>query len=250
MVIDEHNLSEDIWGEDRGDWSGVWSHRGNKRPQTERCDECYGRSQSRAAVSRTMLIPASHISYSTRPTVCLTKGSRTISDRSSLTARVTMPDDRLSCVSWLRVRILGIWAALTPVSATWPESVRRLASTFLKDPIRVTVGSDELTANKRIEQIVEVIDDPRQKESVESSSPLPLRNADIQRPDAEPPAKTRQGASVYAFAPDPNPRFRPVQKRSATIGTDHPTSRIHCCWAAWRSEPRGAIQSARTVQDG
>lgn len=52
------------------------------------------------------------------------------------------------------------------VSATWPESVRRLASTFLKDPIRVTVGSDELSANKRIEQIVEVIDDPRQKEYV------------------------------------------------------------------------------------
>lgn len=50
------------------------------------------------------------------------------------------------------------------VSATWPESVRRLASSFLRDPIRVTVGSDELSANKRIEQIVEVLDDPRMKE--------------------------------------------------------------------------------------
>lgn len=38
------------------------------------------------------------------------------------------------------------------VSATWPESVRRLASTFLTKPVHITVGSDELTANKRITQ--------------------------------------------------------------------------------------------------
>ncbi|KAL7424848.1 RNA-dependent ATPase [Cryptotrichosporon argae] len=50
-------------------------------------------------------------------------------------------------------------------SATWPESVRRLASSFLHDPIRVTVGSDELSANKRIEQVVEVLDSSRDKDS-------------------------------------------------------------------------------------
>jgi ATP-dependent RNA helicase DBP3 len=50
------------------------------------------------------------------------------------------------------------------VSATWPESVRRLASTFLNNPVRITVGSDELSANKRIEQIVEVLDSGREKE--------------------------------------------------------------------------------------
>ncbi|EAL20688.1 hypothetical protein CNBE0530 [Cryptococcus deneoformans B-3501A] len=49
-------------------------------------------------------------------------------------------------------------------SATWPESVRRLASTFLNNPLRITVGSDELSANKRIEQIVEVLDNPRDKD--------------------------------------------------------------------------------------
>lgn len=38
------------------------------------------------------------------------------------------------------------------VSATWPESVRRLASTFLTEPVKITVGSDELSANKRIQQ--------------------------------------------------------------------------------------------------
>lgn len=38
------------------------------------------------------------------------------------------------------------------VSATWPESVRRLASTFLRTPVRITVGSDDLTANARVVQ--------------------------------------------------------------------------------------------------
>ncbi|KZS90262.1 DEAD-domain-containing protein [Sistotremastrum niveocremeum HHB9708] len=49
-------------------------------------------------------------------------------------------------------------------SATWPDSIRKLASTFLKDPIRITVGKDELTANSRVEQIVEVFDDARSKD--------------------------------------------------------------------------------------
>ena len=38
------------------------------------------------------------------------------------------------------------------VSATWPEAVRRLAATFQRNPVRVTVGSDDLTANSRVEQ--------------------------------------------------------------------------------------------------
>jgi superfamily II DNA/RNA helicase len=37
-------------------------------------------------------------------------------------------------------------------SATWPREVKRLAGDFLKNPIQITIGSDELTANKRIEQ--------------------------------------------------------------------------------------------------
>lgn len=59
------------------------------------------------------------------------------------------------------------------VSATWPESVRRLASTFQRDPVRVTVGSDDLTANSRVEQVVEVFEDARSKEYV-SSALVPL----------------------------------------------------------------------------
>ncbi|KJA25928.1 hypothetical protein HYPSUDRAFT_133610 [Hypholoma sublateritium FD-334 SS-4] len=49
-------------------------------------------------------------------------------------------------------------------SATWPEAVRRLASSFQRDPVRVTVGSDDLTANSRVEQSVEVFDDARSKD--------------------------------------------------------------------------------------
>ncbi|CAK5265461.1 unnamed protein product [Mycena citricolor] len=49
-------------------------------------------------------------------------------------------------------------------SATWPEAVRRLASTFQQDPVRVTVGSDDLTANSRVTQEVEVFDDARSKD--------------------------------------------------------------------------------------
>jgi len=49
-------------------------------------------------------------------------------------------------------------------SATWPEAVRRLASTFQHAPVRVTVGSDDLTANSRVEQSVEVFDDARSKD--------------------------------------------------------------------------------------
>lgn len=49
-------------------------------------------------------------------------------------------------------------------SATWPDAVRRLAASFQRDPVRVTVGSDDLTANSRVEQIVEVFDENREKE--------------------------------------------------------------------------------------
>ncbi|PWN44589.1 P-loop containing nucleoside triphosphate hydrolase protein [Ceraceosorus guamensis] len=49
-------------------------------------------------------------------------------------------------------------------SATWPPAVRGLAESFMNDPVRVTVGSDELSANHRVEQSVEVLADGRAKE--------------------------------------------------------------------------------------
>lgn len=49
-------------------------------------------------------------------------------------------------------------------SATWPPAVRGLAETFMRSPVRVTVGSDELSANRRVSQSVEVLQDGRAKE--------------------------------------------------------------------------------------
>jgi len=53
-------------------------------------------------------------------------------------------------------------------SATWPESVQKLAKSFIVDPLRITIGktaeelnSDTLAANKRIKQSVEVLDEFR-----------------------------------------------------------------------------------------
>jgi len=51
-------------------------------------------------------------------------------------------------------------------TATWPESVRELASTFMKSPVRINIGDNptgDLRANTRIVQKVEVVD-PRNKE--------------------------------------------------------------------------------------
>lgn len=48
-------------------------------------------------------------------------------------------------------------------SATWPKEVRKLAMDFTNDPIKVNIGSDELTANARITQNIIVTDDRAQK---------------------------------------------------------------------------------------
>jgi ATP-dependent RNA helicase DBP3 len=51
-------------------------------------------------------------------------------------------------------------------TATWPESVRSLASTFMSNPVKISIGdnpSGDLRANARIMQQVEVVD-PRNKE--------------------------------------------------------------------------------------
>lgn len=44
-------------------------------------------------------------------------------------------------------------------TATWPKEVRELAQGFMNDPVKVSIGDrDELSANKSITQIVEVVD--------------------------------------------------------------------------------------------
>lgn len=41
-------------------------------------------------------------------------------------------------------------------SATWPPEVAKLAAEFLRDPLKITIGSEDLTANHDVHQIVEV----------------------------------------------------------------------------------------------
>ncbi|TYZ67908.1 hypothetical protein PybrP1_008822 [[Pythium] brassicae (nom. inval.)] len=44
-------------------------------------------------------------------------------------------------------------------SATWPQSIQKLAHEFLVDPVKVTIGSDDLAASQNVTQLVEVVDD-------------------------------------------------------------------------------------------
>ncbi|KAF0692192.1 Aste57867_16705 [Aphanomyces stellatus] len=44
-------------------------------------------------------------------------------------------------------------------SATWPQSIQKLAHEFLTDPVKVTIGSDDLAASANVTQIVEVVDE-------------------------------------------------------------------------------------------
>lgn len=64
-------------------------------------------------------------------------------------------------------RIIGCTNSLRQTlmfTATWPKEVRELAATFMRLAVKVSIGNrDELAANKRITQTVEVMD-PRYKE--------------------------------------------------------------------------------------
>lgn len=44
-------------------------------------------------------------------------------------------------------------------SATWPKEIRQLASDFLNDPIHMIIGSNELTTNSSIKQIIEKVEE-------------------------------------------------------------------------------------------
>lgn len=96
---------------------------------------------------------ACHTSSSTKPTECSTKGSRTISEISSPKPPMALLD-KPSCVCGFQTLTCTSPDVVLSfiVSATWPESVRKLASTFLRSPFRITVGSDDLTANSRVSQ--------------------------------------------------------------------------------------------------
>ena len=44
-------------------------------------------------------------------------------------------------------------------SATWPEGVRRLAQSYMKDPIQVFIGTLDLAACHSVTQVIELIEE-------------------------------------------------------------------------------------------
>jgi ATP-dependent RNA helicase DBP3 len=36
-------------------------------------------------------------------------------------------------------------------AATWPDTVQKFAAEFLSDPVKITIGSEDLAANVRIQ---------------------------------------------------------------------------------------------------
>ena len=59
-------------------------------------------------------------------------------------------------------------------SATWPQSIQKLAHEFLTDPVEVTIGSDQLAASHNVTQIVEVMDDRARDARSFSAADIPL----------------------------------------------------------------------------
>jgi len=49
-------------------------------------------------------------------------------------------------------------------SATWPKEVQSLARDFLRDQIQIAIGTTDITANKRIIQIVDVVHESEKKD--------------------------------------------------------------------------------------
>ncbi len=79
-------------------------------------------------------------------------------------------------------------------SATWPKEVQRLSRDLLgRDFIQVTIGSTELTANKKIQQIVEVCDESSKEQKL-SDFLLSLWNESTE-PEAQ-----RQMMRIIIFA--------------------------------------------------
>lgn len=84
-------------------------------------------------------------------------------DLSKVSFLVLDEADRMMDVGFEK-EVRGIMAACAKVhqtamfSATWPQSVIRISEDFLNNPARVVVGSEDLAANHKVKQIVEVLE--------------------------------------------------------------------------------------------
>ena len=56
-------------------------------------------------------------------------------------------------------------------TATWPREVAAVAQALQRDAYKLTVGSAALTANHRIAQLVEVVQDPEKRAAAPALPP-------------------------------------------------------------------------------
>lgn len=55
-------------------------------------------------------------------------------------------------------------------SATWPEGVRRLAQSYMKDPIQVFIGTLDLAACHSVTQVIELVQEEEKHDKVSSEN--------------------------------------------------------------------------------
>lgn len=60
-------------------------------------------------------------------------------------------------------------------SATWPEGVRRLAQSYMKDPIQVFIGTLDLAACHSVTQIIELVQEEEKHDKVSSNITLTFK---------------------------------------------------------------------------
>ena len=51
-------------------------------------------------------------------------------------------------------------------TATWPKEVMALAYEFLKDPVQVNIGTTELAANEKVQQLIEFVDEDKKRDAL------------------------------------------------------------------------------------
>ncbi|SPP88163.1 ATP-dependent RNA helicase DBP2 [Drosophila guanche] len=63
-------------------------------------------------------------------------------------------------------------------SATWPPGVRRLAQSYMNNPIQVSVGSLDLAATHSVKQVIELLEDESEKYSIIKTFVKNMTNTD------------------------------------------------------------------------
>jgi len=127
-----------------------------------RCVACYGGAsrhsqvrQLRAGVEIIVATPGRLLDLVESRETCLRRVSYLVLDEADRMLDMGFEPQIRKVVSQIRPdRQTLLW------SATWPKEIQRLAQDFCKqDPVKVTIGSEELTTNPKVKQLIEVVDE-------------------------------------------------------------------------------------------